>query len=256
MSKILGIIITIFSVSASGSTFWAPDSDTAILLQILGEEAKSGVDLAQMLNVSTETMEKLQKYHSTVDDYYMRGLMAKNYAERVVTLPSRLKQVDSISTLRDNVAELKGDYDDKNKLTLGYRYLEEMEKETHKISKEGVKDEKSSKMLADNLLKEAAKAKNAGQGALLGGRSAAFSAGQLADLNGKINVLNLNVAARSKFLLDQEKRRLHEEYLMKLYFGMIPPSLTFKEYFALKGLVVINQKKKARKKRKYVKYGK
>ena len=149
MFKNFSIIIFIwvglfYSISGKSyaSTFFTPDSDTAILFQIVSNTASQLNELEKLVTDAEKHTELLEKYNQIAKDHYFRAeriyYIAQNYVELSKRNPADLEELNSA------IRALKSENESLKYLITEYRTNEAQneiyEKKTEEASKQSAKE--------------------------------------------------------------------------------------------------------------------
>ncbi|MBY0416090.1 MAG: hypothetical protein K2Q18_18100, partial [Bdellovibrionales bacterium] len=120
MSKIIFLVymtvgISVLNVgkSSDASTFFAPDSDTALLFELVTNTAGQLNELEKLLTNAEKYTELMEKYNQIARDQYFRAerihYIAQNYVDLSKSNPKDLESLNSaIRSLRSETESLKG----------------------------------------------------------------------------------------------------------------------------------------------------
>jgi hypothetical protein len=120
MSKIIFLVYMTVGISAlnvgkssSASTFFAPDSDTALLFELVTNTAGQLNELEKLLTNAEKYTELMEKYNQIARDQYFRAerihYIAQNYVDLSKSNPKDLESLNSaIRSLRSETVSLKG----------------------------------------------------------------------------------------------------------------------------------------------------
>jgi hypothetical protein len=234
---IVAIFILLFTFKANSSSLFAPDGDTALLIELLGAEVQAVEGILQIVEMSSKTVDKMTEVHNKVADVHTRAVQAQYYAKTLVEFPKTLDKLRSMSSLRNNLYGAKQLFNGRHSLTLGYDILKVSSEISSERAETTTAQSAHDRTLAMRYLRQSFDSSKTGEGAVIGARASALSAVQLSSINNSIGALNSHANAQAMYLYIQEVERLRDEYNMKHRWGMIPSKMTFAEYSGISGQI-------------------
>lgn len=230
MNKLSILFLFMFSQPISASTFFAPDGDTALLIQILGTEIQATAGILQILEISSESMKQAQKLHKTVDNVHTKAARAEYLARTITEFPKNKEEMRSMVNVRNNLETARYFYDERDTLTLGYDVLKTSGDLTGKAAVETTEQANRDRAMAVELYNDSMSAKTTAEGAVITSKAATQNLLQLSGINSSLAISNANASAQNTFLYLQMVQQYREEFYMKKRWGMIHPETTFFEY--------------------------
>ena len=225
------IAIFLLSINIShASSIFVPDSDTALLIQILGTEIEATAGILEIIHLSSKTVDKIQDIHFKVDDLYTRAMQAEYYANVLLNYPKNREEMQSMVNLRNNLYDAKVLFDDRDTLTLGYDVLKTSNDKASAIAAASMKENEHDRKLAMQYLKGAGRARKTGEGAVYGARASALTAVKLVDMSDSLDLLSYQTLVGYDYKLIKERQKRYEEYQTQKRWGMIGKNTTFEEY--------------------------
>ena len=214
MGKTLICTLLIMKVSVS-STLFAPDSDTALLIELATTTAAQLNELERLVSNAQKLTGNMQKYNEIVIDHWYRAQRVAFLIEDLSTLAgtkvTNLRELNnSIRALKYNIAELED-------LIVQYGVLKIQSQNMAKAAdKDDLKIIKE-KMLADLQIKRAHKVKTMGHAQKVSTQISAYMNKHLVDLKNKSNQ-QIKLMADQNKMIAQEKQRLAKKELLRREF--------------------------------------
>lgn len=88
----------------SSPTLAVVGEENVALWQLVGLETKALVEIATLLNISTQQLKMLEEQYDRADEYVNKAQYAYYLAKRISNIKEEMVHVKNIQTLRDNVA--------------------------------------------------------------------------------------------------------------------------------------------------------
>lgn len=101
------------------SSFWTPDSDTALLFQLVSNSITQINELEQLVSSAQKHTETFEKYNQLAKDYYFRAERIQYIAESFVDLSK--KDPQDLSELNSAIRALKSERESLQALIQEYR---------------------------------------------------------------------------------------------------------------------------------------
>ena len=221
MEKIL-IIICLMSKLSFSSTLFAPDSDTALLIELTTTTAAQLNELELLVTNAQKITGNIQKYNEIVTDHWYRAQRIAFLVEDISTLAST--KVKNLRELNSSIRDLKSNIQDLEDLMLEYSILKV---ESNNIAKAADKDDLKiikEKMLADLQIKRAHQVKNVGNAQKVNAQVNAYSNKHLVDLKNKVNQQTKLIARQNKMLAEERERAAKKELLKREFYSPAPDS--------------------------------
>jgi len=139
---ISGTLFFNLRTNSYASSFWTPDSDTALLFQVVSNTASQLNELEKLVTDAEKHTELLEKYNQIAKDHYFRAeriyYIAENYVELSKRNPADLEELNSA------IRALKSENESLKFLIEDYRASEAQneiyEKKTEESSRQNAKE--------------------------------------------------------------------------------------------------------------------
>lgn len=209
------------------NTFAVVGEENVALWQLVGLETKALVEIATLLNVSTQQLKMLEESYDTADEYLNKAQYAYYLANRMANIKEEMVHVKNLQTLRDNVATGVSLKDE----TINFAQ-NEMKMVNALIEKDKV-DQKNRDIRFKELMRLLKEA-SSGKATLIG------SQGTSNRINGFDAETNAQAFEQDKnfyayqYSKDATKnnKKLYQEYEFMKFHGMLPINTPFSAYVA------------------------
>lgn len=239
---IISFYFTIAVTNINGSTLFVPDSDTAIMLELLATELQATSATLQILELSSETLEKAQDAHFYVEDKYTKGMQIEQYIYRTQNFSKEMNDLKSMRDVRDKARDGRDIFDDRDIVGLGSVAGKKKSISTFnnkltkadEINDSSVDKINTEKKLTNKLLKDSYNLETTAQGAVVGAKASALNSSKLDDINQSLVLNNSLLINKQKYEVKKEQEKVFSEFLKMKRWGVIPQKMTLKEYVSIK----------------------
>ena len=215
MVRKITIISTLFFKISFSSSLFAPDSDTALLIELATTTASQLNELERLVSNTQKLTGNMQKYNEIVIDHWYRAQRISFLIEDLSTLSST--KIKNLSELNNAIRGLKHNLSDLEDLMVEYGILKV---QSQNISKAADKDDLNiikEKMLAKLQIKRAHEVKTIGNVQKVNAQINAYSSKHLVDLKNKSNQ-QIKLISRQNEMMAREKEREGKKELLKREF--------------------------------------
>lgn len=222
------IILLVFaSVYSHSSTLFLPDSDTALMIQLVGTELEATAATLKILEVSSEGVKRAQEAHSYVEDKYTRGMQIEQYSSRIRNFPTELKNLKSMRDVRDVTWEGRSIVDEGGDYSGAYA---QKIKNAEEINDSQINKIKNEKNLTNKIFKDSMDVKNTARGVAIGAKAASLNSSKLDDINQNLILQNSLLINKEKYRIRMEQEQTINEFNNRKIWGLIPMNMTLSEY--------------------------
>ena len=198
-----------------GSSIFMPDSDTALLFDLVTTTAAQLNELERLVTNAQKLTGTVQKYNEIVIDHWYRAQRVTFLVEDLSTLAS--SKITNLAELNHSIRELKNNIDSLENIMVEYGILKI---QSEKISKSADKDDlkiSKEKKLADLQIRRAHMLQNVGNLHKVNTQINAYSNKHLVDLKNKLNQ-QIKILSRKNEIDFMEKERRAKKMLKKKKF--------------------------------------
>ena len=201
-----------------GSSFFAPDSDTALLIELATTTAAQLNELERLVTNAQKLTGNMQKYNEIVVDHWYRAQRIAFLIEDLSTLSST--KIKNLGELNRSLRGLKNNLIELEDLMVKYGVLKI---QSQNISKAADKDDLiiiKEKMLAELQIKRAHKIKTVGNIQKLNAQINAYSNKHLVDLKNKANQQIKLLSTQNEIKAGEKERAAKKELLRREFYEM------------------------------------
>ena len=218
MAKKILILLLLTSKPSFSTTLFMPDSDTALLFEIVTTTVAQLNELERLVSNAQKLTGTIQKYNEVVIDHWYRAQRVAFLVEDLNTLAST--EVSNLSELNHAVRELKNNIQALEDIMVAYGVLRIQNK---KMSKAAVEDDLKiikEKMLADIQIKRAHSLRNLGNIHKLNAQINADSNKHLLDLKSKLNQQIKVMSQKNEVDAMEKEREIKKRMKIKKFYDM------------------------------------
>ncbi|MCY4644380.1 MAG: hypothetical protein OXB88_07155 [Bacteriovoracales bacterium] len=219
MAKFLLILIFILPVRIGvGSSFFAPDSDTALLIELATTTAAQLNELERLVTNAQKLTGSIQKYNEIVVDHWYRAQRIAFLVEDLSTLKST--KIKNLGELNRSLRNLKHGLTELEDLMVRYGVLRVQNQNISKaLDKDDLKIIKE-KMLAELQIKRAHKVTTVGNVQKVNAQINAYSNKHLVDLKNKANQQTKLLSIQNEIRALERERAAKKELLRREFYRM------------------------------------
>lgn len=199
------------------STLGVPDSDTALLIKLLGTEIQATAGILEILNVSSKTLESIEKIHSKIEDKHTKAIQLEYYANTIANTPKTLKKVKSLSTLHQNLYSLNS----LKKEGASLMALDKTNKSSSEILKNKISTNSNDKKLAFHYLQKSGSANSQISSSIYGAKASALGSYKLTSINESLDLMNYQMLAQNNYLVEKHKLEQYSQKIRNQRWGIV-----------------------------------
>ena len=212
------IILSFLVKMSSSSSLFVPDSDTALLIELVTTTVSQLNELERLVSNAQKLTGSMQKYNEIVIDHWYRAQRIAFLVEDMSTLSST--KIRNLSGLNNSIRELKHNLSGLEDLMVEYGILKIQSQNSSKAAdKDDLKIIKE-KMLAELQIKRAHEVKTVGNVQKINAQINAYSNKHLVDLKNKSNQ-QIKLISRQNEIMAGEKERKAKKELLKREFYLL-----------------------------------
>ena len=200
------------------STLFAPDSDTALLVELVTTTASQLNELELLVSNAQKLTGKVQKYNEIVIDHWYRAQRIAFLVEDLSTLSST--KIKNLRELNNSIRELKHNIGELEDLMVEYAILKV---ESNNIAKAATKDDLKiikEKILADLQIKRAHKVTTLGNVQKVNAQINAYANKHLVDLKNKSNQQIKLISGQNEMMAKERERAARQELLKQEFYQL------------------------------------
>ena len=200
------------------STLFAPDSDTALLFELVTTTAAQLNELEQLVTNAEKLTGNLQKYNEIVTDHWYRAQRIAHLAENLSTLSST--KIENLGGLNSAIRELKDNITELEDLMVEYGMVRV---QSEKISKAADKNDLQiikEGMLADIQIERAHATKTLGNVQKVNAQANAYANKNLVDLKNQSNQQLKLLSTRNEMVAKEKEEELKRQVLRREFYQL------------------------------------
>ena len=212
------LIFFLLITKAISSTLFAPDSDTALLVELLTTTAAQLNELELLVSNTQKLTGKIQKYNEIVIDHWYRAQRIAFLVEDLSTLSS--VKIKNLGEFNNAIRELKYNIQELEDLMVEYSILKI---EGKKISQAADKDDLKiikEKMLADLQITRAHKVKTLGNIQKVNTQINAYSNKHLVDIKNKSNQQVKLLSSQNRLIAKEKEAAIKRELIKEEFYQL------------------------------------
>ena len=217
MIKIIILFLTTIKLCFA-STLFAPDSDTALLLEMLVTTTAQLNELERLTTHSEALSGDLKKYNEVIVDHWYRAQRVAIIVEKMSTLSS--KKPKNIDQLNNSLHELKYEISQLEDIIVKYGIIKA---ESQSIADSTIKDDATisqESKLAELHIKRSHKEKNVGNIQKVNAQVNAYSHKHLVDIKNKVNQQTHLLSKQNEIQATKEETKAKKELLEQRFYGL------------------------------------
>lgn len=218
MAQFLLILILIPVRISISSSFFAPDSDTALLIELATTTASQLNELERLVSNTQKLTGNMQKYNEIVIGHWYRAQRLAFIIEDLSTLSST--KIKNLAELNRSIRNLKHNLGELEDLMVKYGVLRV---QSQNISKAADKDDLKiikEKMLADLQIKRTHEVKTLGNVQKVNAQINAYSNKHLVDLKNKANQQIKLISTQNEMMARERERAAKQELLKREFYQL------------------------------------
>ena len=213
------ILISLFYCRmAFGATFFMPDSDTALLIELVTTTISQLNELENLVTNAEKLTGTIQKYNEVTIDHWYRAQRVAYLAESLSTLSTT--KIKNLGQLNQAIRELKYNILELEDLMLEYGILK---KESQNIAQASVEDDQEIQKegkLAEIQIQRAHQVKTPGNLQKVNTQTNAYANKHLVDLKNKSNQQIRIFARRNEVIAIEKERKIQKEIEKRNFYGI------------------------------------
>ena len=218
MAKLIIIFIFLNSFEAKASSFFAPDSDTALLVELVTTTAAQLNELEQLVTNAEKYTEKLQKYNEVIIDHWYRAQRIVYIAENLATLAST--EINDLGELNNAIRELKDNIEELEGMIMKYRIVQGQSNAISKAAKKNDREITKERKLADIQIQRAHQTKTPGNIQKINAQINAYANKNLVDLKNQSNQQTKLLSVKNEMEAQDREEATKEKLLKKEFYQL------------------------------------
>ena len=201
-----------------GSTMFAPDSDTALLVELLTTTAAQLNELEQLVTNAEKLTGRIQKYNEVVVDHWYRAQRIAFIVDDLKTLSST--KIKNLGDLNSSIRQLKNNIQELEDIIIKYGLIQ---LESQKVSKAANHNDLQiikEKMLADIQITRAHKVETVGNIHKVNAQINAYSNKHLTDLKNMSNQQIKLLSIQNEIMAREKEQEAKKELLRREYYNI------------------------------------
>lgn len=218
MRKILAIIF--ISSCAYSSTFFAPDSDTALLVELVTTTVSQLNELERLVSNTEKYTQKMQEYNELVQDHYYRALRVQYLVEDLSMMGDQ--KIKDLGVLNQAIRTFKYNMEDFRELMFEYGIRVKKDESLQRVSFNDESQIKRDNKLADIQIKRASEIRSVKGATRLNVQTNTLANKNLVGIKNKTNQLVHLKAESNQMLMEEKGQKLMQEKHKRDFYKFTP----------------------------------
>jgi hypothetical protein len=131
--KVRFLIILALPLNSYASSFWSPDSDTALLIDLLATSQQAFRATLELIETESKTLDRIEQVQVVVEERHNKVLEAAYLTEATIELGKNINNIDSMSSYIGKINEVAGLKDASTSYYKSIRLRDESKKKSDKV---------------------------------------------------------------------------------------------------------------------------
>lgn len=203
---------------ARATTFFAPDSDTALLFELVSTTASQLNELEKLVTNTEKYTHKMREYNEIVEDHYFRAERMANLVDEMKTMTEMDEK--SLESLNDSIRNLREQLSSVKSLIRDYEIRESKNIDLEKTTKRNDSQLKRDQHLAHIQLKRSEDVQSQKGANKLTAQNTALINKSMIDLKNQNNQILNKMAEQNAVLLRKERTSLEEKQKKEKFYKL------------------------------------
>ncbi len=215
-------LVPTFNGKLMASTLFAPDSDTALLFQLVTTTASQLNELEQLLSNAQKHTEMMEKYNQISQDHYFRAERIHYIAQSYIELSQR--DSDNLGDLNGAIRALKSETDSLKSLIADYRASEISNEQHEKVIAQKAKNSAHEVSFANHQLSRAGHVQSTNEAQKLTAQNTGLIYKSHVEGKQVSQAIVSKLSEQNKLMARQLKDEKREQLEKERYYGLQDPT--------------------------------